>query len=77
MDKLVQSIHANIYKLHVINISYKATHFFTSPPFVPPLHFMERGIGGEVPKMLSYLSQKVSFSYQKLWQLNWRKPSFD
>jgi len=29
----------------------KLSAFFYLSPFVPPLHFMERGIGGEVFKM--------------------------
>jgi hypothetical protein len=27
--------------------------FLTLLPFIPPLHFMERGKGGEVPKFLA------------------------
>jgi len=52
-----------MHKLVLFASKRKPQAFFYLSPFVPPLHKMERGIGGEVFKMPVPLSRKEFFSY--------------
>jgi hypothetical protein len=54
-----------MHKLMLFASKRKPQAFFYLSPFVPPLHFMERGIGGEVFEMSVSLSRKEPFCYKE------------